>query len=112
MDVNNKCILNPERDCLGLIEARRVEKSLERHEMESAASMTKQGERLGTLERQMAVHETNYLHILTTLNSINEKVTILESKPAKRWEKILTVAITAVVTALVAFVLSRLGLSA
>lgn len=112
MDVNNKCILNPERDCLGLIEARRLEKELERHKSEAQSSFTRQGERLGSLETQMAVHQANYLNIIAKLDDLISKVATLEAKPGNRWEKVLTVAITAAVTALVAFVLSRLGLSA
>lgn len=107
---NNKCILDPNRDCLGLIEARRVEKELERHKSEAQSSFTRQGERLGSLETQMAVHQANYLNIIAKLDDLISKVATLEAKPGKRWEMVLVGVLTAAGTAIVAFVLSRLGI--
>lgn len=39
-----------------------------------------------------------------------QRIEVLEKKPAKRWESIVTVLITAAVTAVVTYCLSRLGL--
>lgn len=105
-----KCIINPERDCHGLIEARRLEKQLEKHEAETTASLARQGERIGALETKMAVHETNYLHIISKLDSLISKVTAIEAKPAKRWEKVISQAIGVVVAAIVGFLLAKFGI--
>lgn len=105
-----KCILDPERDCLGLMEARRLEKELDRHKTDASESFTKQGERLGILETQMAVHQANYLNIIAKLDDLIAKVAAIESRPAKRWEGVVEKVIYLVAAALVGLLLGRLGL--
>lgn len=110
MSESQKCILDPERDCFGLIEARRLEKALEKHEAEANSSFTRQGERLGVLETQMAVHQANYLNIISKLDDLIAKVASIEAKPAKRWETVTGQVITLVVAAVVGFILAKAGL--
>lgn len=106
-----KCILNPERDCLGLIEARRLQKDLEKHEAETGKSLTRQGERIGALETRMAVNETNYLNIIAKLDDLITKVAAIEAKPAKRWEKVTGQVISVLVAAVLGFFLAKFGIT-
>ncbi len=110
-NVMEKCILNPERDCLGLIEARRLQKELEKHESETGNSLTKQGERIGSLETRMAVNETNYLNIIAKLDDLITKVASIEAKPAKRWEKVTGQVISVLVAAVLGFFLAKFGMT-
>jgi len=44
------------------------------------------------------------------VNALGRKVDIMEKKPAKRWEGIVDKAIWAVLAAVIAFLLARIGL--
>jgi len=48
--------------------------------------------------------------IKTDVNALGQKVDVMEKKPAKRWEGIVDKAIWAVLAAVIAFLLGRLGL--
>lgn len=106
-----KCILDPERDCLGLIEARRLEKDLDKYKSETNGRLSKQGTRIGALETQMAVHEANYLNIIAKLNELIAKVAAMEAKPGKKWESLTGQIISVLSAAVVGFLLARLGLT-
>lgn len=63
--------------------------------------------RLATSMAVMAEKQDETTHIVTELD---DKVTALEAKPAKRWESIVEKVIWAVVAALVGFLLAKIGL--
>jgi len=48
--------------------------------------------------------------IKTDVNALGQKVDVMEKKPAKRWDGIVDKATWAVVAAVIAFLLGRLGL--
>jgi len=66
--------------------------------------------RMNKLERQEAVQEVQYSTILEKLDSLEGKVDSLEAKPGKRWEEIVKTVITVAATAVVTFLLARVGL--
>ena len=56
-------------------------------------------------------HQTEAIdRIEKNVEKLDNKVEVLEHKPAKHWENVVTILITAVVTAIVTFCLSNLGL--
>lgn len=63
--------------------------------------------RLATSMAVMAEKQDETTHIVSELDN---KVTKLEEKPAKRWEKVTETIITIVVSAFVGFVLAKIGL--
>lgn len=63
--------------------------------------------RLATSMAVMAEKQDETMHSVTALN---DKVTALEAKPAKRWESLVEKMIWAVVAALVGFLLAKIGL--
>lgn len=63
--------------------------------------------RLATSMAVMAEKQDETTHIVSELDT---KVTKLEEKPAKRWEKAAETIITIVVSAFVGFVLAKFGL--
>ena len=66
--------------------------------------------RVGDLETQTAVQENKLDTIMSKLDTIAEKLEALESKPGKRWEGLTEKAIWAIVAAVIAFLLGRVGL--
>ena len=105
-----KCILDPDRDCLGLIKAREVEQDVNELRKQNSASHERLFDRLGELERQEGIQGEQYKHILEKLDSLVQKVDALEARPAKRWEGVVAQVIGLVVAALVGLVLARLGM--
>lgn len=56
-------------------------------------------------------HQTQTISdVKTDVGRLESKVDVLESKPAKRWDGLVEKAIWAVVAAVIAFILGRVGL--
>ena len=97
-----KCILDPERDCLGLIKARELEQDVNELRKQNSSSHERIFERLGELEKQEGIQGVQYENILEKLDQLAGDVKELKSKSAKRWESI--------VEKVVGFFLARVGL--
>lgn len=137
-DEKPKCILDPYRDCLGLEKARQLEKQLDRHLSESNQTHQDLMKRLEKLENLDARRDEREDHMIGQLESIgdsisglgsrmsniekltglvndvkdlNRRVTDLEMKPARKWEKVAGGIVAAVALAMVGFFLGQLGLS-
>ncbi len=71
-------------------------------------------DRLTTAVEVMATEQKHQgetmTEIKTDVNALGQKVDVMEKKPAKRWEELVKTAAVAVVTAVVGFLLGRLGL--
>ena len=107
---DEKCILDPQRDCLGLIKARELEQDMTELRRQNSASHERIFDRLATLETHDAVQVTQFEMILEKLDSLAKKVGELEAKPGKRWESIVGQVIGLVVAALVGLILGKIGL--
>ena len=101
-----KCILDPERDCLGLMKARELEKDVNELRKQNSSSHERIFDRLGELEKQEGIQLVQYEHIMEKLDQLAGDVKELKAKPGKRWEK----AIGILVAAVLGFMLARLGL--
>jgi len=140
--MNEKCILDPERDCLGLIKARELEGDLNELRKQNAASHERLFDRLGELERQEGIQGEQYKNIIDklgnlttnisemkadnkeiisqlpslthkveTLEQLSEDVAELKEKPAKKWDGMTEKIISIVVSAVVGFLLAKIGLA-
>ena len=108
-----KCIIDPERDCIGKAEAIKLEsriKALEEWREDSKEFHEKfydwqreQIARDARLDEKLSGMDTNIKELLAT-----QKACTL--KPGKRWESIVDKSVWAVLAAVIAFVLARLGL--
>lgn len=65
---------------------------------------------LQQLATSVAVMAEQLKTMNTNVTSLNEKVDLLEKKPAKRWESIVEKVIWAVAAAVIAFMLGKMGL--
>lgn len=63
--------------------------------------------RLATSMEVMAVKQEE---VADTVVKLDNKVTVLEAKPAKRWDKFVEKIITALAAAVVGYILAKLGL--
>lgn len=115
--MEEKCILDPSRDCLGLEKARMLEKQVDEYRRQAREDHSKIYTRLEELEKMDAARNEQYSHILEKLDtlgdkmdSIGKRVTDLEAKPGRQWEKMLGGVLGAIAIAVVAYFLGKVGL--
>lgn len=96
----------------------RLEQQIKDLSEQNGADHKELRERLGEVEITNAVQNERYTTILKELtsltnshNELNRKLSELESKPAKRWDGLVEKAIWAVVAAVIAFLLAKIGLT-
>ena len=63
-------------------------------------------ERIGELERKTALSENDLNHIKSTVDEMNNNIKTLMAVPVKRYDTIIVCAITAIVSAVIGFMLS------
>lgn len=141
MSASDKCLINPERDCYGLLKAQELEKDLIELRRQNSNSHERIFTRLGEVEKQGSVQEVQYKNLLEklgnlssdlnelkadskeivaklppltqrvgSLEQLSENVDELKEKPAERWNKAVEMIIGLVVTAVVVYMLSKIGL--
>ena len=108
--MQEKCILDPERDCLGLMKARELEKDVNELRKQNSSSHERIFDRLGELEKQEGIQVVQYEHILEKLDQLAGDVKELKAKPGKRWEGIVEKVIGPVVAAVVGYFMAMLGM--
>lgn len=111
--MEDKCILDPQRDCIGKAEAAKLEgriKALENWQAGSKDFHEKfydwqraQIARDAKLDEKLGNMDTNIQKLL-------QKQEICDAKPAKRWDAIVDKIIWAILAAFIAFILGRAGL--
>lgn len=110
---DEKCVRDPRHDCFGLEAAAKLEgriKALEEWKEDSKkfhadfySWQNKQAERDGKLDEQLRNMDTNIKKVLETQEAC-------AMKPGKRWDSIVDKAIWAVLAAVIAFILAKVGL--
>lgn len=77
------------------------------HRLDKLEESTEAINRLATSMEVMAERQEQ---VVETVGKLDTKVTLLEEKPAKRWEDLVDKIIWAVAAAFVGFILAQLGL--
>ncbi len=72
--------------------------------------LEEQTEAINRLATSMAVMAEKQDETTNIVTALDDKVTALEQKPAKRWESVVEKIIWAVVAAVVGFLLAKIGL--
>ena len=113
MPPNDKCILDPERDCIGKAAAALLERRID--ELEEGQRKESEFRELYYKERLERARRDADLD--ARMSGMDEKLDKLlawqegqQAKPGKRWDAIVDKAIWAVLAAVIAFVLARSGL--
>lgn len=105
LPMENQCTNNP-HECITLARVEALEKRMDR-----ASDTHKEFfNRIRALEQEGAVQEERYNTIIDKLDSLTATVAEVTSKPAKRWETIVDKSVWAVLAAVIAFLLARIGL--
>ena len=109
----DKCIIDPERDCIGKAAALKLEMRIEQLEKWQESSREFH-ESFYNWQRAQIARDAKLDEQLKTMNSNLEKVVEYQegqkSKPGNRWDAIVDKAIWAVLAAIIAFVLAKFGL--
>lgn len=115
-----KCILDPQRDCLGLAEAMLLKKRIEDLE-EAQTKSSKFREDFYNWQKEQIIFQTQTVEQIKVMNAksdtTNEKIDKVikwqedqQQKPAKRWESIVDKVLMLFVGAVVAYILAKIGL--
>lgn len=114
--MSEKCILDPERDCLGLMKAQKLEEEVADLRAHNDGSHKEFFNRLAVLEAHNQVQDAHYSHIIEKLSDITDKlgnlstrISAIEFKPAKKWESIAEKVLLAIVGAVIGFMMTKLG---
>lgn len=112
-----KCTMAPERECMGLQKAEMLEKQMDEYRTRSRETHMEMYRRISALEQSGASMTAQYQAIMEKLTEMSARlnealatIAALKEKPGKRWEAIVDKVIWAVLAAVVAFVLGRIGL--
>lgn len=109
----DKCIIDPERDCIGKAAALKLEMRIEQLEKWQESSREFH-ESFYNWQRSQIARDAKLDEQLKTMNANLEKVVEYQegqkSKPGNRWDAIVDKAIWAVLAAIIAFVLAKFGL--
>lgn len=116
----DKCILDSQRDCLGLAEAMLLKKRIEDLE-EAQTKSSKFREDFYNWQKEQIIFQTQTVEQIKAMNAksdtTNEKIDKVikwqedqQQKPAKRWESIVDKVLMLFVGAVVAYVLAKIGL--
>lgn len=77
--MSEKCIINPERDCLGLIKANELEADLNELRKQNSSSHERIFDRLGELEKQEGIQGEQYKHIIDKLGDMTVNLNELKA---------------------------------
>ena len=108
--MDDKCLIDPQRDCLGLQKANMLEKQMSEWREQSRQTHKEFFDRIRELEKAQAVQREQYDTILEKLAELARSISELSAKPGKRWESIVDKSVWAVLAAVIAFLLARIGL--
>lgn len=106
-----RCLVNPQLECFGIKEARRVEQKLNDYILQENESHHRIFTKIDGVISDMKVRDEQYKHIIEKLDTLTTSVNSLESKPAKRWDSVVDKIIMLVVAGVIGFILMRLGLN-
>ena len=107
---DEKCILDPQRDCLGLQKANMLEKQMSEWREASRGTHKELFDRMRELEKAEAARNEQYDNIMEKLDRLIAWQEAEQAKPKKRWEAIVDKSVWAVLAAVIAFILARIGL--
>lgn len=87
-----------------------LEKEFDRYRSNSTDTHRQMFDRIGALEQSGTALRTKLDSIEEKLDELNATVKALAARPGKRWEGLVEKALWAVVAAVIAFLLARIGL--
>lgn len=107
---NEKCIIDPQRDCLGLQKANMLEKQITELRESARGTHKEMFDRIRELEKVEAARNEQYNNIMKKLDKLIAWQETEQDSPKKRWDSIVDKVIWAVLAAVITFILARIGL--
>lgn len=108
--MDEKCILDPQRDCLGLQKANMLEKQMSEWREASRNTHKELFKPDAGTGKGGGRRNEQYDNIMEKLDRLISWQEAEQAKPKKRWEAIVDKSVWAVLAAVIAFVLARIGL--
>lgn len=111
--MDEKCILDPQRDCFGLQKANMLEKQMAEWREASRQTHKELFDRMRELEKAEAARNEQYENIMEKLDKLLSWQESQQSAPAKQWSdikaKVIVAVASSVLTAAVLAVLSMIS---
>lgn len=108
--MGEKCIIDPARDCLGLAKAEMLEKQVDEYRRQARETHAQLFDRIRELEKADAARDEQYKQIMEKLDQLLEWQETQQKKPQAFVDDIKGKIIWAVLAAIIAFILGRIGL--
>lgn len=108
--MEEKCTQFPNRECLGLQKANMLERQMEEYRRQSRETHGQLFDRIRELEKAEAARNEQYDNIMEKLDRLIAWQEAEQSGPKKRWNAIVDKVVWAVLAAVIAFILARIGL--
>lgn len=108
--MGEKCIIDPARDCLGLAKAEMLEKQVDEYRRQARETHSQLFDRIRELERAESARNEQYKQIMEKLDQLLEWQETQQKKPQAFVDDIKGKIIWAVLAAVIAFILGRIGL--
>lgn len=105
-----KCMNDPNRDCLCVVKAEQLEKELESMRSHARETHSQMYTRIRNMEIAQAETKTEYGHIMEMLGGLKSDIKGIKERPAKRWEGMVDKALWLVVGAVLAYAITGIGL--
>lgn len=117
MPTVSSCLVDPEHECYGLLEAQKVREEMKELE-DDIAELRRQNsstherifDKLHDVDKFGAEQNIKFEHILEKLNQLSSDITEIKTKPAKRWENAVEQIIGIIIAAVVCFFLAKFGM--
>lgn len=108
--MGEKCIIDPARDCLGLAKAEMLEKQVDEYRRQARETHAQLFDRIRELERAESARGEQYKQIMEKLDQLLEWQETQQKKPQAFVDDIKGKVVWAVLAAIIAFILGRIGL--
>ncbi len=105
-----KCIIDPSRDCLGLAKASMLEKQVDEYRRQARETHSQLFDRIRDLEKADAARNEQYKQIMEKLDQLLEWQGTQQEKPQAFVDDLKGKIIWAILAAVIAFILGRVGL--
>ena len=108
--MGEKCIIDPARDCLGLAKAEMLENQVDEYRRQARETHAQLFDRIRELEKADAARDEQYKQIMEKLDQLLAWQNAQQNKPQTFMDDIKGKIIWAVLAAVIAFILGRIGL--
>ena len=103
------CIIDSQRECLGLARIESVEEQLREHREKSSKDHREMFDRIRALEIANAKTDTQYGQIMETLGALKADINELKAKPARRWDSIVDKILLGFISAVLVYIMTQIG---